>query len=260
MGFGDAIMASGLARGARARGVRIAFGDGQKILWDQHCGPIFQGNPNVAPPGHEAAGDLEWIAHYKGARLYNRQAERKWLWNYDFHAVPGEIYFAEPEILAGKRAGRGFVLIEPSVPRWKSVAQNKDWGRAKYQGVADGLRQGGLKIVQLMHGNEPALRGVSAVPTRSFRDGLAILRRAALFVGPEGGLHHGAAAVGVPAVVLFGGFIPPSVTGYAAHTNLTGGAEACGSLRPCTHCLEAMARIGIDEVLAAARRHLEAVG
>jgi ADP-heptose:LPS heptosyltransferase len=80
------------------------------------------------------------------------------------------------------------------------------------------------------------------------------LARAKLYIGAEGGLHHAAAALGVPAVVLFGGFIPPLVTGYETHINLTGGAqEACGSLKPCDHCRKAMDAISVEEVAAAAR-------
>jgi len=85
---------------------------------------------------------------------------------------------------------------------------------------------------------------------------MAILRRAKLYIGGEGGMHHGAAAVGVQGVVLFGGFIPPEVTGYALHTNLTGGAEACGSFNPCAHCAAAMQAIGVDEVLEHAMKRL----
>jgi hypothetical protein len=48
--------------------------------------------------------------------------------------------------------------------------------------------------------------------------------------------------------VLFGGFIPPQVTGYDLHTNLTGGAEACGHVEPCKHCQRAMANISVDQV------------
>jgi hypothetical protein len=46
----------------------------------------------------------------------------------------------------------------------------------------------------------------------------------------EGGMHHAAAAVGVPAVVLFGGFIPPEIMGYKGQISLTGGATACGNI------------------------------
>ncbi len=149
------------------------------------------------------------------------------------------------------------MLIEPNVELWKPVAINKDWGIAKYQAVADALLAAGHRVVQFQYGDGSILAGVELVKTISFRGGLAIMANAALYIGPEGGLHHGAAAVGVPAVVLFGGFIPPQVTGYDTHTNLTGGTEeACGSLLPCQHCREAMDRIGVDEVLHAADRYL----
>lgn len=239
-----------------ARGKRIAFGDGTRIIWDQHCAPIFAGNPNVAPPGSEGAADIEWIAHHKGNRQYNSQDGARWRWNLGFKATPGEMFFSETERKLGKRHGKGFVLIECAVPTWKSSAANKDWGHEKYQIVASTLRLQGHRVVQFGYGSEVRLAGVEIVSTRSFRDALAILRVARLYIGPEGGLHHGAAAVGVPGVVLFGGFIPPAVTGYDMHSNLTGGAEACGSLRPCQHCRDAMAAISVHEVIDAARNQL----
>jgi len=58
------------------------------------------------------------------------------------------------------------------------------------------------------------------------------------------------------AIVLFGGFVPPAVTGYPMHRNLTGGAEACGSFNRCDHCLAAMRAISVDEVHAAAVQEL----
>lgn len=94
MGRGDNIMATGLARGAAARGKRIAFGDGRRIAWDQHSKEIFRGNPNIAPPGSEADPDLEWIDYRTGHRIYNGldRARRRWIWNMDFRPVPGEFF------------------------------------------------------------------------------------------------------------------------------------------------------------------------
>lgn len=258
MGLGDQLMATGMARGARARGKRIAFGDGRKIRWDANSEAIFRGNPNIAPPGSERRPDLEWVPYFKGSRLYNTHDTRnnRWLWSETFRAIPGELYFSDGEIKAGERHGAGFIVIEPSVPGWKSAAVNKDWGRARYQAVADRLAAEGLRVVQFVHGGGAALDGVEAIPTAGFREACAILRQAALFIGPEGGMHHAAAALGIKGVVIFGGFIPPSVTGYALHENLTGGAEACGSLAPCRHCREALAAITTDQVLEAARKQL----
>ena len=245
-----------MARGAKERGKRIAFGNGINILWDQHSAEVFRGNPNIAPPGHEHHPDVDWIPYYKGHRLYNRQSGDRWIWNLDFHAIPGEVFLDKAERTAGSRYGSGFVLIEHQTVKWKSVAPNKDWGRANYQAVADRLKQAGHRVVQFGYDDTPALSGVERYRTTSFRDALAVMANAALYIGPEGGSHHGAAAVGIPAVVLFGGFIPPSVTGYVTHANLTGGAEACGSLHACPHCKAAMAAISVDEVFEEARERL----
>ena len=41
-----------------------------------------------------------------------------------------------------------------------------------------------------------------------------------LFLGHEGGFAHAAAALSKPAVVIYGGWIPPEVTGYEFHENI----------------------------------------
>lgn len=258
MGLGDQLMASGMARGAAARGKRIAFGNGIQIIWDQHSAEVFRGNQNIVAPGSECAENIVWIPYYKGHRLYNRHdpAKDRWIWNLDFHAIPGEVFLDKAEHKAGSRYGSGFVLIEHQTVKWKSVAPNKDWGRQNYQAVADLLRKAGHRVVQFVYDDTKPLAGVEALRTTSFRDALAVMANAALYIGPEGGSHHGAAAVGIPAVVLFGGFIPPSVTGYATHANMTGGAEACGSLHACPHCKAAMAAISVDDVFQEARERL----
>jgi ADP-heptose:LPS heptosyltransferase len=247
VGYGDDIIASGLARGLHKRGKRAAFGDGRRIIWGPWSEEIFRHNPNIARPGSEGSKDLEWIAHYKGHRLYNRldKEKQRWIWNYDFKVIPGEMFMPEYRRLAGD-----YIYVEPNVPWHKSVAVNKDWGLAKYQAVVDRLIADGHNVVQSTHGRD-RLRGAKFVQTPTFRSALAILNSARAALLPEGGLHHAAAALGVPAVVIFGGFIPPSVVGYDAHVNLTGGAEACGSLVKCHHCEQAMRRILVEEVYSA---------
>lgn len=257
MGLGDNLIASGLARGAHARGKRIAFGDGRRIIWDHNSELIFRGNPNIAKPGSERDRDIEWIPFHKGSRIYNRHdvSGNRWAWNYDFRPVPGEIYITGDERIAGKRAGRGFVLIEPHVGD-KIGVQNKDWGFGRYQHVADRLKKSGFRVCQFQYGKAGrALAGADQIGTSNFRDALAVLSHAALYIGPEGGLHHGAAAVGIPAVVIFGSWIPPQVTGYDTHTNIASG-KACGSLASCPHCRAALDAITVEQVFEAARDRL----
>jgi hypothetical protein len=254
MGYGDDIMATGLARGAAARGKRIAFGDGARIIWGPWSAEIFRGNPNVAPPEAERAPDIEWIRYHKGHRIYNAPGPGRWIWNYDFSPTPGEIILDRAEMDFAASIEPGFVLIEPNVPN-KHGSANKDWGLMNYQAVASALQRAGYSVVQFAHGPR-RLAGAKVITAKTFRLALAALSRARLAILPEGGLHHGAAALGVPAVVIFGGFIPPGVTGYALHANLTGGATACGSWQPCPHCLAALGAIRIEDVLGPAMEHL----
>ena len=96
--------------------------------------------------------------------------------------------------------------------------------------------------------------GVTTIEFHQFREAIATMSLARLYIGPEGGLHHAAAALGVDAIVIMGGFIPPSVIGYPDHINLTGGAlDACGNTEPCVHCRNAMSRISVDEVFSYVR-------
>lgn len=255
MGFGDQLMATGLAKGAKARGKRIAFGDGNKILWDHYSDVIFRGNPNVARPGSEQDDDLEWIHFYRGHRLYNRHdvAANKWVWSPKWRPKPGELFFAPDEMHATYSLPKPYILVEPHASNWKVQSTNKQWPLARYVEVIRLLKKDGHHVVQLKQGLQ--LPRTYPVESPSFRHAAAIISKASLFIGSEGGLHHAAAAGGIPAVVIFGGWIPPQVTGYDFHVNLAHG-KPCGSLFPCPHCQKAMEAISVEQVYEAAQRLL----
>jgi ADP-heptose:LPS heptosyltransferase len=258
MGYGDEIIGTGLARGAAARGKKIAFGDGSKISWGPWCVEMFKHNPNIAPPGSEGKSNIEWVNHCKGHRLYNKLENGKWVWNYDFKVQAGEFYFDDRELAFADTYPKGFVVIEPNVPWQKKVAPNKDWGEDNYKKVFAALKQFGYRVVQFNHKNaRRILAGAQVINAPDFRSAISVLSKARLYIGPEGGMHHAAAAVDVPAVVLFGGFIPPGVMGYGNQICLTGGVKACGNIDPCPHCREAMSRIHVDEVVESSLRYLQ---
>lgn len=250
-------MGAGLARGAAARGKRIAFGDGRRIIWGGRCKEIYRNNPNVAPPGSEGAPDLEWIRYHVGSRQYVRSQGGRFVFNPDFAAPRGEFFFDPAEEAEAERAtegARGFVLVDAYLPP-KPVAANKRWHG--WPAVAGHLLSLGLDVRQFRRPDGGGmLAGVRGIETRSFRAAAAVLARAGLYIGPEGGLHHASAAVNIPAVVLFGGFIGPQTTGYEGHVNFFTGQEACGSLRACGHCREAMRSITPPAVIEAAEELL----
>lgn len=251
MGIGDEIIGSGLARGAQARGKKIAFGDGNKILWGPFCREVYEHNPNVAWPGQERLPNVEWIAFHIGSRGYstlNKQRDR-WIWNYRYRMQPGEFFFSPAERAAAEKYAPGCIVIEPNLPWQKTVAVNKDWGEAKYAELARRLIAQGHRLLQFKHNNtRRIIAGADVVTVPRFRQAIAIMQRAALYVGVEGGMMHAAAAVDLKAVVLFGGWSPPQVVGCPWHANITGSDQACGHVYPCDHCKEAMTRISVEQV------------
>ncbi len=253
-------MATGMARGAHSRNRKIAFGDGSRIIWDHNSESIFRYNVNIATPGETAAANLEWIPFYKGNRLYNKQDydNERWIWNYDFRATPGEIFMQTEEVAHWYDYPKGYIIIEPNIPspQYKRSAVNKEWPLDRFNEISTRLNKLGYEVRQLQFvGMEKCLKHALPLPSKSFRQGLGAIQRARLVICSEGGLHHGAAAMGVPAVVLFGGFIPPQVTGYDFHTNISVGG-ACGKYVPCQHCKDAMNSITVDQVWEAVEKML----
>lgn len=256
MGIGDDVIATGLARGAHASGKRIAFGDRKRIIWGPSSAEIFRANPNIAPPGSEGSADLEWIEFYKGHRLYVKTHSRaNWVYDKNFKVVPGEFFFDDAEKTFAETIAPDFVLIEPFV---KQCYPNKQWPIERYKEAAIQLIADGVRVAQFLYdGNhEPICKGITPIVTANIRLAFSALSRAALFIGPEGSIAHGAAAVGVRSVVIFGGYTEPAVVGYDQNINLTGGAKSCGSRQRCQHCEIAMLAITVDDVVCAAREIL----
>lgn len=243
MGWGDELIAAGQAQAAQAadpqrRQVRILDRD-HRVRW--HL--LWQGNLAIAVPNQ--GGSLISIVNGPGARPYvAAKTPERWTWK-PFTCTPAKLHLgsAERKLAAAVRGG---LLIEPTIKR--KASPNKDWGWARWQSLVN-LRPD-WPWVQAGPPDAPILKGVRHLVTDSFLAGAAVLSGCYAAVLPEGGLHHAAAAVGVPAVVIYGGFIAPEHTGYALHRNLFTGGTACGMRTVCAHCTAAMAAITPERVIA----------
>ncbi|HEX7455694.1 MAG TPA: glycosyltransferase family 9 protein, partial [Gallionella sp.] len=122
-------------------------------------------------------------------------------------------------------------------------------GLARWQKFAQLAFKAGFELWELSPSGARTLRYTNVICTPDFRRACAVLANAKAYVGNEGGMHHAAAALGIPAVVIFGGFISPQQTGYATQRNLTAGGKPCGMRQPCRHCADAMAAITPEMVL-----------
>jgi ADP-heptose:LPS heptosyltransferase len=262
MGYGDAIMGSGLARAVAKRGLRAAFGDGNRIVWSDACKAIYRNNPHIARPGDErSAHDLWWIPHYKGHWLYHavpRWKHGRYLFNPEFRAMRGQIFLTPEEIAFAHSLSKGFVLIEPNV---KPRAVNKQWGTEKWRALVAAMQNLGIDVRQFHYPQAALIDGVQPIEVRDFRYAAAALTRARLAILPEGGLHHAAAAFKVKAIVIFGAHTHPRITGYGFHRNFyEGGPEGCGGIElpvRCPCCEAAMRKITVERVFEAAKEMLQ---
>jgi ADP-heptose:LPS heptosyltransferase len=248
MGLGDELMATAEARRLQERGdLRpVAFrGKDGRPRWH----PIFDNNPRIARTflgaqvSDNRSGNRPYIASFD---------KRRFVWVAKFKCRPGEIYFAEIEKAFGQ-AHAGRLVIEPHVKQ--RDGSNKAWPWHRWQAVVDARPD--LPWLQLGPPGTQILRGVMRATTLDFRLATAVLAYSMGYVGTEGGLHHAAAAVGKPAVVLFSEFISPAQTGYATHHNIYRAGEPCGMRSPCRSCAESMNKISVADVLAGIRQTFE---
>jgi hypothetical protein len=260
MGIGDEIMASGHALAEHKRtGKRVKILD---VAGRPRFDVMWHGLPWIAQP-HER-GDFATVKNGPQCRPYisypfGRDIGQRWTdWRARDHMgaialTPAEQRFAKVETTGLGRGGRFFV-IEPGIEAKSNP--NKQWGAVNWAELAGLMIADGLTVVQLGPAARPDWSdGIRQIRTRSFRMAAAVLARAAGAVLPEGGLHHAAAVLGVPAVVLFGGHISPEVTGYDGHVNIAdrGPGSPCGRWMPCRHCRDVWQGLAPADVYAALR-------
>lgn len=282
MSYGDKLMAIGDAwkqYHADPRRRPVAIGDGRRI--DVENLDLAWGLDFLATAQQVSAGeDVSWLISYPHHRPYvdyaaMREASsrmlgwKRWLpwksrkpiriigryiFRLDYRPTPAPIHLKpEEEEIAERWAQAPFVVIEPFIK--SDAPPSKQWPIKRFAAVAREMSRQ-LPVYQLSAPGSPELDGLPQIRPRSFRESLAYLKAAKLYIGPEGGLHHGAAAMNTRAVVIYGGFTSPLVTGYDFHVNLTGGATyACGTRRGmCPHCRELLENISATEVVEHARR------
>jgi ADP-heptose:LPS heptosyltransferase len=227
--------------------------------------PVMIVGRDGRPRWSELWNGVPYIIHRAGGRQFVRlmngpnvrpyvagKTLKNWTWR-AFKPTPAEIVFT-PEEKAFAEPYRGLVMIEPNV---KAIGHdNKAWLAPRW-----------LDLVKLLETRSREAVTVQCVPpsgasalspdwittatTPTFRHALAVLSVAKAFVGTEGGLMHGAAAVGTPAVILWSEFISPEITGYSTMTNLRHAGKPCGNRLNCLGCRKSMEAITVTEVIEA---------
>jgi hypothetical protein len=254
MGIGDYIMATGDARKIHAEhGVRCVFGNGKHHWWSD----AFENNPKITRPSRLLPDEkYAWIANFPGSRPYVLRKEGyRLIYDRAYKAVPGELFLTDAE---KELAIPGAIIIEPNVktkyhgPIQLDIGRNKDWGWKNWEEIAK------IPLPWIQLGDEVRDIGVRRIRTRNIREAFGLLSQARLVVTTDGALHHAAAVLGIPAIVLWGGMASPENLGYDFQTNIWNGQEPCGTvIGRCEHCRGAMASISVKQVVEAIERELE---
>lgn len=249
MGMGDEILALGEAEllyEARGYPVQIVGVDSMPRSHE-----LWQGNPAIATKDSPTQKRISLLRNGPGARSYLKSITNGVSrFNMNHYPRAGTIYLTEEERSFCPMDPDSFIVIEPTVK--PGASPNKSWGWDRWAAVAARMN---LPVYQLGSGPARTLPGVHRLQTPTTRLAAAVIERAALVLCNEGGTHHLAAAMRRPAVVVFGGFTPPSITGYPFHKNITGPEPHgfCGKWDSCQHCTTIMASINPDMVVSAAQ-------
>ena len=192
----------------------------------------------------------------------------KELFNKKFKPVPGEIYFSNEEISDAnnilldakkfwnknnKKNFKKIIFLETSSIKINNFQlsikhRNKDWGYENWIQLVNKIKNDNL-IIHSIHDETKIIDGIYSPKEMNFRTACAILKLSDLYIGPEGGFGHVAAALRKKAVLYFGGWISPDIIGYDFHENIyyNNDSSPCGEIEKlCNHCSDARKSITVD--------------
>lgn len=205
--------------------------------------PLWLHNPAISPIGRReircGAGCLPYLCYPR------RDHRLEFSDTYRAADHRAHVYLTDEELIFGVDAHRrygSYILIEPTPRDRKNV--NRCYPNVRWEQVVSRLQRAcSHAIVQCDHPDAHRLPGVPAIPSPDIRRAAALIQRASLVVCLEGGLAFLAAALGTPAVVLWGGCVSAATLAYPEHVNLVfaDARTPCGHLRACDHCTAAWA-------------------
>jgi ADP-heptose:LPS heptosyltransferase len=143
---------------------------------------------------------------------------------------------------------RPWVVINRNAGPW---TPNKDWPASHWDELVERVSTRAT-VVEIGKENKYRIANVTVdLRGKTTRmEMIAAIAASDLHVGPISGPVHIAAAVGTPAVVIYGGYEHPSGTSYPGNINLYSpvACSPCWLRTPCPYNRECLSRISVDHV------------
>lgn len=157
------------------------------------------------------------------------------------------------------REFQGSIVVQTSRRNPRFQIANKEWIPGHWEKL--GSRLAGMgRLVQVGSAEDPEIAGATDLRGKTtLRQLASLLANARVFVGLEGFLMHLARAVGVPSVIIYGGWISPHQSGYIENTNLFTAlpCSPCGFTNHCEYDRECMRKITPERVAEATEEILK---
>ena len=259
MGLGGYLMWTAVARQiSNASGLKcIPVEQNPDGTWKIIKSQVFQGNDAIFQKFEDSESVFPLVLNNPDTNYCKQDTPEKAIHRHDRHIIRQvseyyglnvpelkcELFFSNNEhhkvnslISNSNLSGEEFITIEPHTKNEYTI--NKTYPFEKWQSVVNNLSKK-LKIVQIGQDTDQVLENcIDMTGKTSFREAALLMSKAALHVGPEGGLMHAANAVGTRCVIVITGFIHPRMTCYSDNINLWIGKDhgPCGLKIHCEKC------------------------
>ena len=275
MGFGDDLMITAHASQIKKKYPERQIVIGSVAKKQAYHSVIYENNPNISDCRDlDLKQPIHVIDYHPGNRPYidyAKSTSSRYVWNKKYKPIPGEIYFSTKEINDAKKIindakvywkknnikkYKNIIFIESSSTKLNDKQfsikhKNKDWGYNNWTKLINKIKENNL-VLHSSHNQTKSIEAIFSTGKTSFRLACAILSLCDMYVGPEGGFGHVAAALRKKAVLYFGGWIDPDVIGYDFHENIyfKNAKSPCGEYKNiCQHCEEARKKITVEIIL-----------
>ena len=252
MGWGDYIITAGLVRKLKTHNPDLQILIKEPFNETKYYKDILYKNPYIT---NKDSFD-EKKPHIKIDRVLTGKKDEsnaRIVWSKERVAEVGNLYTKEEEIMfaennikvildhwrsKNKKKPKGIIFISDTAKKNLLINDkmttyshwvNREWGRDKWEGFAKICSEDYI-LIKTSAKKEDNIDGLYSVVC-NFRAAYSIMEKCDFFIGNEGGFAHLWA-------IFFGHWIPPYVTGYPFHINLTiNDNNHCGSLNECSDCI-----------------------